>query len=62
MRMMTKEFEIVKIRVEEGVDLGFEIKYSLLPNLMLKGETLPSFSELYVEDIAKHILHGHLPI
>ena len=30
-----KEFEIIKIRVEEGVDLGFGIKDSLLPNVLL---------------------------
>ena len=32
-----KEFEIVKIGVEEGVDLGFGIKDSLLPNVVLEG-------------------------
>ena len=32
---MTAEFEIVEIRVEEGVDLGFKIKDSLHPNLVL---------------------------
>ena len=35
---MTKEFEIVEIGVEEGVDLGSEIKDSFLPNLVLKGK------------------------
>ena len=38
---MTIEFEI---GVEEGVDLGFEIKDSLLPNLVLKGGRLSSFN------------------
>ena len=34
--MRTKDFEIVKIIVEEGVDLvGFGIKLSLLPNVVL---------------------------
>ena len=33
--MKTKEFEIVEIGDEEGVDLGFEIKHSLLPNVVL---------------------------
>jgi hypothetical protein len=32
---MTKEFEIIEIRVEEGVDLDFGIKDSLLLNLVL---------------------------
>ena len=32
---MTKEFEIVEIGVEEGVDLGSEIKYSMLPNMVV---------------------------
>ena len=33
--MGTKEFETVEIGVEEGVDLGFGIKDSLPPNLVL---------------------------
>ena len=33
--MRTKEFEIIGIGVEEGVDLGSRIKESLLPNVML---------------------------
>jgi hypothetical protein len=32
---MTKAFEIMEIRVEVGVDLGFEVKDSLLPNPVL---------------------------
>ena len=32
---MAKVFEIVEIGVEEGVDLGFGIKESLLPNMVL---------------------------
>ena len=35
LRTMMKEFEIVEIRVEEGVDRGSGTKYSLLPNLNL---------------------------
>jgi hypothetical protein len=35
LRIKIKEFEIVEIGVEEGVDLGFEIKDSLLPNIVL---------------------------
>ena len=31
---MIKEFEIVEIRAEEGVDLGFEIKDSLFFNFV----------------------------
>ena len=31
----TKEFEIIEIIVEEGVDLGSGIKDSLLPNVVL---------------------------
>ena len=34
-RIPTKEFEIVEIGVEEGVDLGFGIEDSLLPNVVL---------------------------
>lgn len=36
----TKEFEIVEIRLEEGVDQGSRIKDSLLSNVLLQGETL----------------------
>ena len=32
---MTKEFEILKIQVEKGVDLGFKFKDSLFPNVVL---------------------------
>ena len=32
---MTKELGIVEIGVEEGVDLGFGIKYYLRPNIVL---------------------------
>ena len=32
---MTEEFDIIKIGVEEGVDLGSKIKDSLLPNAVL---------------------------
>ena len=32
---MTNEFEIVEIGVDEGVDLGFIIKDSMLPNVVL---------------------------
>ena len=32
---MTQEFEIIEIRVEEGVDLGSTIKDSMLPNMVL---------------------------
>jgi len=32
--MRFKEFEIVDIGVEEGVDLGFEIEDILLPNVV----------------------------
>jgi hypothetical protein len=32
---MTKEFEIVKIGVEEGVDVGSGIKDALFPNVVL---------------------------
>ena len=35
MRIVTKEFEIIEIGVEEGVDLGSKIKDSLLPNVVL---------------------------
>ena len=33
---MTNEFEIVEIGVDEGVDLGFIIKDSMLPNVVLQ--------------------------
>lgn len=36
-RIKIKEFEIVEIRIEEGVDIGYEIKYSLFPNMLPKG-------------------------
>ena len=36
--------EIAEIEVENGVDLGFEIKDSLLPNLVLRGGTLSSLN------------------
>ena len=32
---MTKQFDIVDFRVEEGVDLGSKLKYFLLPNMVL---------------------------
>jgi hypothetical protein len=32
---VSKEDEIIEIEVEEGVDLGSGIKYSLLSNLVL---------------------------
>ena len=32
---MTKELEIVEMKVEEGVDLGSKIEYSLLLNALL---------------------------
>ena len=32
---MTKECEMIEIGVEEGVDIGFGIKDSLLPNVVL---------------------------
>jgi hypothetical protein len=35
LRIKTKEFEIVEIGVEEGVDLGFGVKDTLLPNVVL---------------------------
>ena len=35
--MGTKEYEVVKIKVEEGIDLQSEIKCSLLLNMMLLG-------------------------
>ena len=38
-----KELKIVEIGVEEGIDLGFGIKDSLLPNVVLQGGTLLSF-------------------
>ena len=38
--MRTKEFEIIAIKVEEGVDLGHGIKDSLLPNLVSLGGIL----------------------
>ena len=34
---MIKEFEIIEIRVEEGVDLGYGIKDYMLLNLVLYG-------------------------
>jgi hypothetical protein len=34
MLFKTKEFKVVKIGVEEGVDLGSGIKYSLLSNMV----------------------------
>ena len=39
-----QEFEIVEIRVEEDVDLGFGIKDSLLPNVVLQDGTHLSFN------------------
>jgi hypothetical protein len=33
--MRTKEFEIVEIGVEEGVDLGFRIKDSPFSNVLI---------------------------
>ena len=37
LQIKTKELGNVEIRVEEVVDLGFEIKDSLLPNVVLGG-------------------------
>ena len=37
---MTEEFDNAEIKVEEGVDLGFEIKDCMFPNLVLQGELL----------------------
>jgi hypothetical protein len=37
LRIRTKEFEIVEIKVEEGVDLSYGFKDSLLPNMVLLG-------------------------
>ena len=34
--MRSTQFEIVEIRVEEGVGLGYKIKDSLLPNIVLE--------------------------
>ena len=34
-QIKTNEFEIDEIIVEEGIDLGFRIKDSLLPNMVL---------------------------
>ena len=36
----SKEYEIAEIGVEEGVDMGSGIKYSLLPNVVLQGGTM----------------------
>jgi hypothetical protein len=33
--MRTTKFEIIEIRVDEGVGLGYKIKDSLLPNMVL---------------------------
>ena len=35
---MTNQFDIVEIKIEEGVDLGSGIKDFLLPNVVLNGE------------------------
>ena len=35
LRSRTKEFEIIKMGVEESVDLGLGLKNSLLPNVVL---------------------------
>ena len=37
---MTKEFDIVELRGEEGFDLGSGINYSMLPTLVLRGGKL----------------------
>ena len=44
LQIKTKEFDIAKIRVEENVDLGSEIKDYLLPNVMFYGGTLLSLN------------------
>ena len=59
---MTKEFEIVRIGVEEGINLGSKIKDSLLPNLVLQGVTTLSFNVLQVVDIVSRFYMGHLPM
>jgi hypothetical protein len=41
---MTKEFEIVEIGVEEGVDVGSRNEQFMIPNMVLQGGTLLSFN------------------
>jgi hypothetical protein len=46
LRPWTKEFEIVEIGIEEGVDLGSKVKDSLLPNVVLWRGTLLLFNDV----------------
>ena len=63
MRIKTKEFEITEIGVEEGVDLGSEIKDSLLPHVVLGGGDSFNANDVeYMDNINSIFYIGHLPM
>ena len=59
MRIKTKEFEIVEIEGEEGVDLGSGIKESLLYNVVLQGGNSFIVPCCVSGQHHLYILHGH---